>query len=118
MFFQNIGTYVAVFSCYIGTLTVAFIIGFPSPTQKKILQEYQLDEHTLPVFASISHITRIIGIISTTILAEFGSQLKTITVINCLSGVVGYVLIIISDSPTYIIISSWPFLTYLWQSIT
>ena len=103
MFFQNIGTYFAVFSCYIGTLAVAFIIGFPSPTQKEILQEHLLDEHTLPLFASISHITRFIGIITATILVEFGSQLKTITVINCLSGVVGYALIIISDSPTYII---------------
>ena len=59
MFFQNIGTYFAVFSCYIGTLAVAFIIGFPSPTQKEMLQEHLLDEHTLPVFASILLITRI-----------------------------------------------------------
>ena len=104
MYFDNIGTYFAVFSCYIGTVAIIFIVGFPSPTQKELLQEHILDTHTLPVFASISHITRIIGIIFTTVLVELGTHLKTITVVNCISGVIGYILIITANSATYIIL--------------
>ena len=103
MYFDNIGTYFAVFSCYIGIFATIFIVGFPSPTQKELLQEHLLDEHTLPVFASISHITRIVGVIVTTILVEFGIHLRTVTIINSIVGVIGYALIIVASSTTYII---------------
>ena len=103
MYFDNIGTYFAVLTSYIGAFTTIFIIGFPSPTQKELLQENILDYQTLPVFASISHATRVIGIIFTTILVEFGFNLKTITAVNCISAVIGYVLIITANSATCII---------------
>ena len=104
MYFDNIATYFAILPCYIGAFSIMFIFGFPSPIQKELQEENLLDSHTLPVFASISHITRIIGIIVTTILVEFRYNLKTITAVNCISGVIGYILIIIANSATCIIL--------------
>ena len=103
MYFSNIPTYLAAFSCYIGALSIMFVIGFPSPTQKELLTENLLDYQTLPIFASISHITRIIGLMSG-LLVKIGVNLKTITTVSCMLGVAGYMLIIIASSAAYVII--------------
>ena len=103
MYFDHIGTCFAVLPCYIGGLAATFILGFPSPTQKELLQENLLDQHTLPVFAAISHFTRVLGVILTTILVQFGYNLKIITVVCYISGVTGYLLIIIANSATCLI---------------
>ncbi|KAI6650407.1 Sugar transporter ERD6-like 4 [Oopsacas minuta] len=100
---NHIQTYFAVFSCYIGALTVVFRIGFPSPTQKQLLEENILDYQTLPIFASISQLTKLIGIIAVPIVVQFGINLKAIVIVNFVIGVLGYVLIIVAESATCII---------------
>ena len=78
MKYQEVATYFAVFSSYIGVFSVIFIIGFPSPTQKQLIDENILDYHTLPIFASISHLTRILGLIAAPLLVQFNINLNTL----------------------------------------
>ena len=95
--------YFAAISCYIGSLTFGFILGFPSPTQKELLNEGILTYQTLPIFSSISHITRILGFIVTPILVQFGINLKIVATLSCIIGVTGYMLVIIGNSSVYVI---------------
>ena len=103
MIFKQSLTYFAVISCYIGSLTIAFINGFPSPTQKELINENILDYQTLPMFASVSHITRIIGLMSAPILTQFGINLKMLTTLSCMLGVAGYMLVLVARSAVYVI---------------
>ena len=64
MNFKEYRTYLAVFSCYIGATSIIFIVGFPSPTQKELINKNIITFQTLPIFASISHLTRIIGLMT------------------------------------------------------
>ena len=96
-------TYFAAISCYIGSLTFGFILGFPSPTQKELLDEGILTYQTLPIFSSISHLTRIIGYIATPILVQFGINLKIVAVLSCIIGVTGYMLVIIGNTAVCVI---------------
>lgn len=57
---KQIPMYFTAFSCYIGTFTVVWIIGFTSPTQKELINEDILDYQTLPIIASIPYFTNII----------------------------------------------------------
>ncbi|KAI6650408.1 hypothetical protein LOD99_5845 [Oopsacas minuta] len=100
---RNIPTYFAVFSCYIGIVALINIVGFSSPTQKQLIHENILNDQTLPIFASISHITRIFGGISATILTQFGFNLKVVVLVSSVIGMLGYELIIIAESATCII---------------
>ena len=104
MKYQEFPTYFAVFSSYIGAFTVVFIIGFPSPTQKQLIEENILDYHTLPIFASISHFTRILGLIAAPLLVELSINLNTLATISCVIGGIGYVFIIAGNSAAYVII--------------
>ena len=59
---KEAATYFAIASSYIGVFSISFIIGFYSPTQKQLIEENILNYKTVPIFASISFITRIIGL--------------------------------------------------------
>ena len=104
MKYQEFPAYFGVFSCYIGAFSVIFIIGFPSPTQKQLIDENLLDFQSLPIFASISHFTRILGLITAPLLVHLSINLNTVAVISCLIGGVGYVFIIVSNSAVCVII--------------
>ena len=104
MKYQEVATYFAVFSSYIGAFSLIFIIGFPSPTQKQLICENILDYHTLPIFASISHLTRILGLIAAPLLVQSNINLNTLVTISCLIGGMGYLLIIVSNSALFLII--------------
>ena len=67
-------TYFAVFSCYIGSLTFGFILWFPSLTQNELINEDILTYRTLPIFASISHLTRVIGLMTYPCTIRYQSQ--------------------------------------------
>ena len=97
-------TYFAALSTYTGGLTVAFIIGFASPTQKQLIDENILDNQTLPIFASICHFTKIIGIIAAPILIQMGLNLNALATISCVMGGIGYLLIITANSAQQIIL--------------
>ena len=97
-------TYFAVSSTYFGALTVVFVIGFPSPTQKQLLEENILTYELLPIFASISHLTRVIGLIAAPVLVQFGYNLKVVTTVSCLFGMAGYLLIIFAETAALVII--------------
>ena len=103
MNFKEYRTYLAVFSCYIGAISIIFIMGFPSPTQKELINENILTYQTLPIFASISHLTRIIGLMVVPILVQFGINLKTLTALSCILGVTGYMLILLARSAVCVI---------------
>ena len=96
-------TYFAVITCYIGSLTFGFILGFPSPTQKELINEDILTYQTLPIFAAMFHLTKIIGLMTTPILVQFGIELKTLTILSCIIGVTGYILVILANSAVYVI---------------
>ncbi|KAI6649647.1 Solute carrier family 2, facilitated glucose transporter member 8 [Oopsacas minuta] len=101
---SNLPTYIAVFSSYIGAISTIFIVGFPSPTQKQLIDENILDYQTLPIFASISYITCILGLSSAPLLVQLGFNLKLQVVISSVLGIAGYVLIVIANSAAYVII--------------
>ena len=103
MHFKENRTYLAVFSCYIGAISIVFIMGFPSPTQKELIKENILTYQTLPIFASISHLTRIIGLMTAPILIQFGINIKTLTALSCIIGITGYMLVILASSAVCVI---------------
>ena len=103
MILKESPTYFAVISCYIGSLTITFINGFPSPTQKELINENILNYQTLPIFASISQVTRIFGLMSAPILVQLGINLKILTTLSCIIGVTGYMLIILGKSAVCLI---------------
>ena len=100
---EQTSAYFAVISCYIGSLTFGFILGFPSPTQKELIDEDILTYQTLPIFASISHLTKIIGFMTAPILVQFGFNLKTLAILSCILGVTGYMSVILANSAVYVI---------------
>ena len=100
---RDVPTYIAICSCYIGGITIPFTIGLPSPTQKQLLQENILSYHTLPIFASISHLTRILGMIITPFLVQLSINVNTIAIVSCVIGGIGYLLIIVGNTAVYMI---------------
>ena len=96
-------TYFAAISCYLGAFTVGYIIGFPSPTQKELIDENIIDYQTLPIYASISYITNIIGYMTSPILVLFGISNKTSAILSCILGVTGYMLVTLASSSLYVI---------------
>ena len=103
MNFKEYRTYLAVFSCYIGATSIIFIVGFPSPTQKELINKNIITFQTLPIFASISHLTRIIGLMTAPILVQFGINLKTLTALSCIIGVTGHIMVILASSAVCVI---------------
>ena len=97
-------TYFVAFTSYTGGLTVAFIIGFASPTQKQLVNENILNDQTLPIFASICHITKVVGIILAPIAIQMGLSLNVLASLSCVMGGIGYVLIITADSAEQLIL--------------
>ena len=65
-------TYFGVFSGYIGVFSGMFIGGFPSPSQKQLIDEDILRYQYLPLFASGAHLTRSLGLIIAPILVQIG----------------------------------------------
>ena len=104
MNFKEFPTYFAVISSYIAMFSALFIIFFASPTQKQLIEEGILDFTTLPIFASFPYFTKVLGFITAPIFVQFGINPRLIFVVNALTGVVGYMLIISADSATSIII--------------
>ena len=100
---KQIPTYFAAISCYIGSLTIGFVLGFPSSTQQELINEGILSYQTLPIFASISHLTRIFGLITAPILVQFGINLNTLAILSCIIGVTGYMLVIVTNSAVCVI---------------
>ena len=100
---KQIPTYFAAISCYIGSLTIGFVLGFPSSTQKELINEGIFSYQTLPMFASISHLTRIFGLLTAPILVQFGINLNTLAMLSCIIGVTGYMLVIIGNSAVCVI---------------
>ena len=96
--FKEFPTYFGVLSGYIGVLSAMFIGGFPSPSQKQLINEGILKYQYLPLFASVAHLTRSLGLIIAPILIQIGLDLKFIATINFLLGVVGCGLIITAES--------------------
>ena len=62
MNWREIPTYFSVAICYIGIFSAVFIVAYPSPTQKQLIEEGLLDYNSLPLFASINHLTRTLGV--------------------------------------------------------
>ena len=97
-------TYFAIVSSYIGESSITFIMGFPSPTQKQLIEEKIIDYQTLPIFSSISHYTTILGMIAVPLLVQLNINLKILATISCLIGGAGYLLIISANSAVHVII--------------
>ena len=104
MILKETPTYFAASSCYIGSLTIGFMLGFPSPTHNELINEGILTYQTLPIFSSIPHLTSSIGFIATPILVQFGISLKTLAVLGSIIGVTGYMLVIIGNSAVCVIV--------------
>ena len=94
MRYNEFPTYYVVFTSYTGVLTTAFLLGFASPTQKQLVEESILNYKTLPIYASIGHLTRMLGNILAPIITQTGLNMNLLKAINCCMGGIGYVLII------------------------
>ena len=95
----NFPSYSAVFICYIGMYSVIFISGYPSPTQKQLLQEQILNYFTIPIFASIVNVTKMLGLILFPCLVQTNISTNLIAISTCIVGAVGWMLIISAYSP-------------------
>ena len=97
-------TYFAVITCYIGAFSVIFISGYSSPTLKQLEQEGILNYYTLPVFASIMHVTKILGLIILPCLAQTNISISVVVLADSIVGAVGWMLVIITESPLTLIL--------------
>ena len=104
MMFGELPTYFAAATCYIGIFSMIFIIGYPSPTQKQLVDDGLLDYYTLPIFASINHLTRTIALIMVPILVQFNASIYIIVSLGCLIGLIGWVCVIMAESALLIIV--------------
>ena len=100
----ELATYFSVIPCYIGAFSIMFLTGYPSPTQKQLVQENILDYYSLPIFASIIYITRIVGLISLPCIMQTNISTNVIAFVNCIIGAIGWILILMAESP-YTLIS-------------
>ena len=99
-------TYFSVATCYIGVLSGVFIVAYPSPTQKQLIDEGLLDYNTLPIFASINHLTRIFGLLLVPIFVQCNFSIYIITTIGCVIGMVGWICILVAKSALLIILGA------------
>ena len=97
-------TYFAVSTCYLGMLSAMYVLGFPSPTQKQLVDEGLLDYYTLPIFASINHLTRICTLILAPILIQFNASIYIIAAFGCIIGMVGWMFVVLAKSAILILI--------------
>ena len=100
-------TYFSVATCYIGLFSAVFIVSYPSPTQKELIDEGLLDHYTIPIFASINHLTRTVGLLIVPILVRcnFGS-IYIITTIGCAIGMIGWICILMAKSALLMIVGA------------
>ena len=101
---RDFPTYFAVTTCYIGALSVIFITGYTSPTLKQLEQEGILNYYTLPVYASIIHVTKIIGLIILPCLVQTNISTNVIVAVGSIVGAVGWILVIMAESPLILIL--------------
>ena len=102
--FGELPTYFAACTCYFGLISAIFIIGYPSPTQKQLVDEGLLDYYTLPIFASINHLTRIFTLILISILVQFNASMYITVALGCLVGMIGWVCVLMAKSALLIVI--------------
>ena len=103
---EDFPTYFTVVTCYIGALSVIFINGYTSPTLKQLEQEDILNYYTLPLFASVMHVTKILGLILLPCLAQTNISNKVIIIAGSVVAVCGWGLIIMAESPLTIILGA------------
>ena len=101
---RELPTYFSLLPGYIGAFTVAFLVGYPSPTQKQLLQEGILGYYSLPIFASIMYFTRIVGLVSLPCIMQTNISTNVIALVNCIVGAIGWILVIVAETP-YVLIS-------------
>ncbi|KAI6645846.1 hypothetical protein LOD99_13105 [Oopsacas minuta] len=97
-------TYFAAFTCNIGAISVTSHIGFTSPTQKELIDKNILNSYTLPIFASIGILTRMIATLILPMLVHFNISINTLIIIHCLVGWTGWMLVITAESAVLLII--------------
>ena len=90
--------YFAVTACYIGAYLVIFIFGYPSPTQKQLMEEGILDNYTLPIFVSTPMITKLLGMVILPFLVQLNISINVIELVFCVVGGIGWILIISAES--------------------
>ena len=91
-------TYFAAFTSYIGAFTISTHLGFTSPTQRELLEKNILTIYTLPIFATLGALTRVIGTLIAPILVQFNISFNVIIITHCLVGWAGWMLIISAGS--------------------
>ena len=96
--FSQIAKYFAVITCYIGSYSVMFIIGYSSPTQRQLVQEGIIGYYSLPLYASIVYATRLLGYLIVPFMVQTNCSNILIGVVNCVIGGVGWLLVITAKS--------------------
>ena len=100
---KDFPTYFAVITCYIGAVSVIYINGFTSPTLDQLEHEGLLNYYTLPVFASIMHVTKIIGLILLPCLVQTNISINVIVVADSIVGAFGWILVKMAEAPLTLI---------------
>ena len=100
---KEIPTYFAALTSYISILGRVFSIGYPSPTQKQLIQEKIISEETLSIFASISMLGSCLSIVGTFFVLQYKINSNVIMMISCLIGGIGWLIIANANSAMVII---------------
>ena len=72
-----------------GSLSLGIAIGYPSPTLKVMIEDFEFSDFELGMYSGITSLTAILGsFITTPLLLEFGRKvtIRTIAGINILNG--------------------------------
>ena len=99
-------TYFSVATCYIGIFSIVFIVGYPSPTQKQLIDEGLLDYNSLPIFASLNNLTRILGLLIVPILIQCNISMYILIRIGCVVGMIGWMCILLAKSASLMILGA------------
>ena len=103
---REIPTYYSVATCYIGIFSIVFILGYPSPTQKQLIDEGLLDYNSLPIFASIKNLTKTLGLLIVPILIQCNISMYIQIRIGCVIGMIGWMCILLAKSASLMILGA------------
>ena len=102
IFMYSLRLLFSVTTCYYGNFCMFFLAGFPSPTQKELMDAKVLSEFTLPIFASAPYI----GIVFGSLILAICIDRYVLAIMSLFLSAVGWNCIIIGYSSAFIILGT------------
>ena len=100
---SEIPTYFAASTCYVAILEIMFILGFISPTWKQLIEEEIISKEILSVYASISLVGMILGLILMLLCLQCQINSNVLVILTSVVGASGWLMIISANSASVLI---------------